>query len=434
MTDRPPESSPGTAGELNRRRVLGLGGGLLAGATLGVLGTAAGSAGLKEARGPLSDAPALPFDTHHAQQGITTPQPRHLALAALDLAPELTGRLGRQELGGLLRDWSTAARTFVAGDPLTAALGPSPGLAAPADTGDAVDLAASGLTISFGFGPGLFDAARALTPAAARPRQLQPLPAFRGDALEGPWSGGELLIAAAADDPQVALHAVRNLARIGRGAVGLRWLQRGFLPDTRDPDGIPRNLMGFKDGISMLDHQDAQVARRLLWAGAESPAWMRDGGTYLVVRRIRMLLESWDRTALTDQEAIIGRSKAGGELPSAPEHRDPAGLTVNAPGYAGTTRRSHVVLARSAAAAGQQLLRRPYSYADGVDPATGQLDGGLLFLAFQRRIDAQFTPMQALLSTSDALSAYSRHIGSATFALPPASRGPRDWVGSGLFG
>lgn len=412
---------------LSRRRLLELGGGFAAGAALG------GGAAIAGSSTPAGNGNAqqLPFDGPHAQQGITTLRQRHLALASFDLSDDLTGAFGRHELAGLLEDWSGAARRLAAGQAVDAGLSAAGGLGAAADPGSAEGLDAAGLTLTFGFGPGVFAAARRLVAAGDRPVRFTTLPAFPGEGLEERWSGGDLIVAAGADDAQVAVHAVHTLMRIGRGAVRLRWLQRGFVPSA--PEGeAPRNLMGFQDGQSMLDHRDAGVANRLLWAGADAPVWMRGGGTFLVVRRIRMLLESWDTATLEHQETTIGRSRGRGDLlpGTAIGGADLEGAPAEP--YAADARGSHATVARRAAEATGQILRRPYSYADGVVEATGQLDAGLVFLAYQRSIPDQFVPMQARLARADALNEYTQAIGSAVFAMPPASRSARDWVGRPL--
>jgi deferrochelatase/peroxidase EfeB len=191
--------------------------------------------------------------------------------------------------------------------------------------------------------------------------------------------------------------------------------------------------MGFRDGQSMLDHRDPAVSSKLLWAGPDAPAWMRGGGTQLVVRRIRMRFEQWDTATIQHQESTVGRSKRDGVfLPETAVGRGDDGAAVDPDGTG--LEGSHATVARAAASATGQILRRPYSYADGIVPADGQLDAGLIFLAFQRSIRDQFIPMQERLARLDAMNEYTTPIGSAVFVVPPASRGPKDWVGSGLFG
>src|SRR5262249_21595195 len=150
--------------------------------------------------------------------------------------------------------------------------------------------------------------------AARRPAALCELPAFGDDALDPATSGGDLCVQACADDPQVAFHAVRNLARRGRGGVVMRWSQLGSgrTSSTSRAQDTPRNLMGFKDGTNNITLEDTAGPERHVWVRAASgPTWLT-GGTYLVARRVRMLIEVWDRSTLADQESTIGRSKTSG--------------------------------------------------------------------------------------------------------------------------
>src|SRR5205085_8150151 len=119
---------------------------------------------------------------------------------------------------------------------------------------------------------------------------------------------------ACANDPQVAVHAIRNLARVGFGTVAVRYSQLGFgrTSSTTRAQQTPRNLLGFKDGTNNLKAEDTERLDKNVWvAHGDGPDWLT-GGTYLVTRRIRMRIESWDRTALKEQERIIGRRKGSG--------------------------------------------------------------------------------------------------------------------------
>ena len=229
------------------------------------------------------------------QAGIATPAQDRLALAAFDV----TDGARRSDLIALLRDWTAAAAAMTAGRPVpgSSAVPAAP----PADTGEAAGLPPASLTLTAGFGPGLFD--RRFGLASRRPAALAPLPALPGDELDPNRSGGDLAVQACADDPQVAFHAARNLARVGRGIVTMRWFQLGFgrTSSTSTAQSTPRNLMGFKDGTRNIKGEDTAALEAHVWVGRESEqAWLR-GGSYLVVRRIRMLIESWDRGTLADQ-------------------------------------------------------------------------------------------------------------------------------------
>jgi len=370
-----------------------------------------------------SEAPAavdqtVAFHGRH-QAGIATPAQDRLHFAAFDVEEGLRA----DDLRGLLREWSRAAERMTAGRPVGDANHEA--LAPPQDTGEALGLTPAHLTVTFGLGPSLFDARFGL---AGRPPALRDLPALPGDELDRARSGGDLCIQACADDPQVAFHAVRNLARIGRGAVTVRWSQLGFgrTSSTSRAQATPRNLLGFKDGTANLKAEDVEALERHVWVAGDrpgEPAWLRDG-TYLVARRIRMLIEVWDRASLGDQEQTIGRHKATG----APlgEREEFATLDVGR-----LPADSHVRLAAPSRNGGAALLRRGYSFTDGLDDRLGQLDAGLFFLSFQRDPEA-FVRVQRRLGAGDALNEYIKHVGSGVWAIPPGAR-RGGYVGEGLF-
>ncbi|HZO61993.1 MAG TPA: iron uptake transporter deferrochelatase/peroxidase subunit [Gaiellaceae bacterium] len=357
----------------------------------------------------------VPFHGEH-QAGIATPAQDRLHFAAFDMVAE-----GRSELRDVLRDWTRAAERMCAGEAVGRDDTP---LAPPVDTGEAAGLGAARLTVTFGLGPSLFDC---FGLAADRPRALVELPAFAGDELDPGRSGGDLAVQACADDPQVAFHAVRNLARIGRGAVVMRWSQLGFgrTSSTSRTQATPRNLMGFKDGTNNIKAEDADALARNVWVGPRAaPAWLR-GGTYMVTRRIRMLIEVWDRASLDDQERTIGRRKESG----APFGRSGEFDRVD---LASTPADAHIRLAAPAENRGTRILRRGYSFTDGMDAELGQLDAGLFFVSFQND-PAAFVTLQRRLAGSDALDEYIKHTGSALFACPPGVR-PGGYVGETLLG
>jgi deferrochelatase/peroxidase EfeB len=395
---------------------------LLASAGAGGLAAAAGGGfalGRETAGdGPDAAAQIVPFHGEH-QAGIATAAQDRLHFAAFDVEDGLRAR----DLRDLLREWSRAAERMTTGRLVGDDAGEQ--LAPPADTGEALGLTPARLTVTFGLGPSLFDDRFGLD--ASRPEPLRDLPALPGDELDPGRSGGDLCVQACADDPQVAFHAVRNLARIGRGAVTVRWSQLGFgrTSSTSRAQATPRNLLGFKDGTRNLKAEDtADLARHVWVAGdrAGEPAWLR-GGTYLVARRIRMLIEVWDRASLGDQEQTIGRHKASGAPLGGREEFD-------APNLARLPADSHVRLAAPSSNGGVALLRRGYSFTDGLDDRLGQLDAGLFFLSFQRDPDA-FIRVQRRLGATDALNEYIKHVGSGLWAIPPGAR-RGGWVGETL--
>src|SRR5262249_16185187 len=194
------------------------------------------------------------------------------------------------------------------------------------DTGEALGLLAARLTVTFGFGAGLFlkDGIDRFGLAHRRPAAFDPLPHFPGEQLQPEWTGGDLLIQACADDPQVALHAVRRLARIADGTAVLRWGQPGFVRYTASR-GTPRNLLGFKDGTINPAVGNDSIMRRFIWVGPEGPGWM-EGGSYVAIRRIRLALAEWDRLPVAAQERIIGRHKYSGAPLGRREEFDPVDL------------------------------------------------------------------------------------------------------------
>jgi deferrochelatase/peroxidase EfeB len=256
-----------------------------------------------------------------------------------------------------------------------------------------------------------------------------------GDQLDPARCDGDLCVQACADDPQVALHAVRNLLRIGRGAVELRWLQLGFGVNTATTthEATPRNLMGFKDGTRNLKVDEPSGLDAHVWVGNDEPqSWLR-GGTYVVARRIRMLIESWDHDSLGDQEAVIGRHKhTGAPLTGRQEFDTPDFSARGADGEPTIPVDAHIRLAAPEQNHGHHLLRRGYAYTDGIDARTGLLDAGLFFICFQRDPRRQFVAIQRRLGTSDALNEYIQHTGSGLFAVPPGTS-PGGYVADRLF-
>ncbi|MEU3554224.1 iron uptake transporter deferrochelatase/peroxidase subunit [Streptomyces fragilis] len=400
----------------SRRAVLGWGGAGLALGAAAVGGTVA-VAGAGE-DGPSSSDGVVPFHGRH-QAGIATPVQDRLHFAAFDVRTK-----DRAELVRMLKEWTRAAERMTAGRAVgEGAYGGIPE-APPDDTGEALGLPASRLTLTIGFGPSLFDDRFGL--AGRRPDALEDLPKFPGDNLDPARSGGDLCVQACADDPQVAVHAIRNLTRIGFGTVAIRWSQLGFgkTSSTTPEAQTPRNLFGFKDGTRNISGTDTASLDQHVWAGGGNAGWMA-GGSYLVARRIRMNVETWDRTSLQEQEDVFGRDKRrGAAVGRSGEHDEPF-LKAMKPD-------SHVRLAHPDSNGGAAMLRRGYSFTDGTD-GLGRLDAGLFFLAYQSDPRTGFVPVQRALARSDALNEYIQHVGSALFAVPPGVRDEDDWWGRALF-
>ena len=423
MTEATPGSGP------SRRRFLGV--------ALGAAGVAAaGGAGFGVARAtepsatePSASAPSdqVPFYGVH-QAGIATPAQDRLAFAAFDITTTDV-----HAVQTMLGSWAAAAARMTAGE----AIGPTETApqAPPVDTGEAFGLGPAQLTVTVGFGPSLFDDRLGL--ARKRPAALADLPAFPGDALDPDRSDGDLCVQACANDPQVAFHVIRNFARIGRGTVVMRWSQLGFgrTSSTSTSQETPRNLMGFKDGTNNLKAEDTAELNQFVWVANETDQpWMK-GGSYLVARRVRMLIESWDADYLADQETIFGRRKDTGAPLTGRSEFDLVDLSAQAPdGSLAIETDAHIRLAAPSSHGGQRILRRGYSYTDGTDPQTGQLDAGLFFIAFQKDPRVQFASIQRMLGERDLLNEYIKHVGSGLFAVPPGLSEAGDWFGKSLFG
>lgn len=413
---------------VSRKEMLRIAG---AGFALGAGGAALAAGGYTTVRGmeetPAADAARVPFHGLN-QAGIATQQQEHLHFAALDLVTE-----DLDAVRDLLRAWSDAAARMCAGQP-AGDENESPFLP-PDDTGEAMGLSPARLTLTMGFGPTLFerDGEDRYGLASRRPAALSYIPQLPGDALEEGRSGGDLCVQACADDPQVAFHAVRNLVRIARGTAVVRWSQLGFgrAASTSRTQSTPRNLMGLKDGTNNIKAEDGDLMDRFVWVPySDGLKWM-GGGTYLVARRIRMLIEVWDRVSLDDQERTIGRHKYSGAPIGGADEFDPVDLEARAEdGELLIPENSHVRLAR--ASDEEKILRRGYSFTDGTD-GLGRLDAGLFFLAYQKDARAGFIPVQRSLARHDALNEYIQHVGSAHFAVPPGVRDKGDWWGRALF-
>lgn len=428
--DRDGEALPAPApAGLSRRGLLGLlgagAGGLvvggIAGAAIGGAAASASEAAAEGTRHPFFGA---------RQAGITTRVQEHLHFAAFDLAPGAT----REDLVSLLQDWSYAAARMTQGLEVSAsgAVGGSP-QAPPDDTGEALGLPASALTLTFGFGPTLFekDGVDRFGIAHRRPEALVDLPRFLGDDLTPQMTGGDLCVQACADDPQVAVHAVRNLSRIAFGRARIRWSQLGFgrTSRTTTAQATPRNLFGFKDGTANILADDEEALRTHVWvAESDGPDWLV-GGSYLVARKIRQTIETWDRLQLAEQERTIGRDKAQGAPLSGGDEFAAPDFAASRAGAAVIDAHAHVRLAHPDANGGVRLLRRGYNFVDGND-AVGALAAGLFFVSYQRSPE-QFVTVQRALS-SDLLSEYIVHVGSGVFAVPPGAASG-SYVGAGLF-
>ncbi|MBI5028552.1 MAG: deferrochelatase/peroxidase EfeB [Actinobacteria bacterium] len=433
MTRR--EDAPDAAasrGGLSRR---GLIGSAAAGGALAIAGAGAMAASAPAAAASAPQWSTVPFHGAH-QAGITTAAQDRLHFAAFDLLPSAT----RDDVVGLLRDWTRAAARMTQGlgaGPAGPLSGPYD--APPDDTGEAIGLDPANLTITIGFGPTLFrDAGGAdrFGLADRRPEALARLPHFPGDKLDPAGSDGDLCVQACSNDPQVAVHAIRNLTRIAFGRAAVRWSQLGFgrTSSTARDQATPRNLFGFKDGTASLRAEDTDDLDAHVWtapSGDARTSWL-DGGSYLVVRKIAMHIETWDRSSLREQERIVGRTKAEGAPLSGGDEFTAADFAR--PGRGGTPlvdAHSHLALAHPEHNDGVRMLRRGYNYVDG-STSLGRLAAGLFFMAYVTDPRTHYIPMQTAMASSDLLSEYLQHIGSGLWAVPGGVR-EGEFVGQALF-
>ena len=394
---------------------------------LGVAGALAGVAGAGETAGTAAAAtpnhpavgPVSFFGPHQA--GIVTPQPPAAAFVALDVvAPD------RAALTQLLRTITSRARFLTTGG-VPSDLGTA---SPPADSGTlGPDVPADGLTVTLSAGATLFDGRFGL--AEQKPIRLVPMRTFPNDDLDPAWVGGDLLMQLCGGSSDVVLHALRDIAKHTRGAMQLRWRMDGFLSPRR-PTGVPRNHLGFMDGIANPAVHDPAVADQLLWVvpGHGEPGWAV-GGSYHVVRLIRMFVEFWDRVSLHEQQTMIGRYRADGA---------PIGMTryTDVPNYAkdpygfDVPLGAHMRLAnpRTKATEPSRIYRRGYNYDLGID-LNGDLNMGLVFTCFQQDVARQFEATQKRL-IDEALVDYISPFGGGYFFALPGVRNKDDWLGRGL--
>ncbi|GIJ32488.1 Dyp-type peroxidase [Micromonospora sediminimaris] len=393
--------------------------GLLTGGALAAGGTVVGAAAVATTRGePAGRPPERPptagvgeaVEPFHGvrQAGIATEPQAHAAFVAFTLRPGTD----RGALGRLLRLLSDDAARLTQGRP------------ALADTEPELGLLPARLTVTFGFGPGLFTAAGL---DDRRPPSVVDLPAFPIDRLQPRWSGGDLLVQLCADDPLTVAHAQRVLVKDTRPFATVRWVQQGFRRAAgAEPGRTQRNLFSQLDGTA--NPKPGTPVETAVWI-ADGPDWLRDGTT-LVVRRISMNLETWDLLGRTDRELAVGRRlDSGAPLTGTREHDEPDFAALGPDGLTVISDFSHLTRAHVTDDR-FRILRRPYNY-DGVPAADGTADSGLIFAAYQADIATQFLPIQRRLAERDLLNEWTTPIGSAVFAVPPGCP-EGGWVGQQL--
>ncbi len=411
---RPDQAVPGRSGA-SRRTFLQGGAAALGGAALALGGRAAVDAASARPLPPPAPADAAGTATvafrGARQPGVDTVPQAFAAFVALDLVEGVD----RDALVRLMGIWTDDVERLMAG---------RPGLA---DTEPELAAVPARLTVTLGYGPGVFTAAGL---EDRRPPWLHPLPAFGIDRLEDRWNDGDLLLQVCADDDVTVSHAVRLLVKEARTFTTVRWVQRGFrrAPGTEKPRTTMRNLMGQVDGTRNLD---PAVDPDLVWHADASRGWLA-GGTSVVVRRIAMDLDTWDELDRSGREEAVGRRlDTGAPLTGTHEHDEPD-LDARGPnGFEVIGSFAHVRRARTDDPE-QRFLRRAYNY--DVAPPPGALsDSGLLFVTFQADVDRQLLPVQRRLDELDLLNRWTTPVGSAVFAVPPGAR-DGEHLGQGLLG
>lgn len=403
---------------------------------VGALGGALGEAALNPA--PATPSPAgeaqatlqrellsrIPFDGPH-QAGILTKAQAQSTFIALDsIAPN------RALLAEALQTLSSRARALTQGETVGVQEiddpPPDSGILGPVDTPD-------GLTVTIAFGASLFDGRYGL--ARRKPARLRAMPNFPDDELDPSRSHGDVLLQVCAEHRDTVVHTVRELMRAVAGRLTPRWRMDGFQSAQRGPSphNSPRNLFAFRDGTANPDVDDANLMNSLIWVrpGSGEPRWAT-GGTYQVVRTIRMHVEFWDRVGMFEQQTMIGRDRVtGAPLGGTEEFQDPR-YDLDPHGQR-IPLNAHIRLAnpRTGPTAEQRILRRGYNYDRGLDEA-GNLDQGLMFVAFNQDIERQFAKIQGRLAEEPMVD-YITAVGGGYFFAPAGTLGPGDWVGARLF-
>lgn len=396
------------ASGISRRTLLRSG--VLAAGAVGVAGAGFGAGHAAAAPGePLFGADTVPFYGPH-QGGIDTPPQAHAAFVGLDLKPGAD----RQRVIGLMKVWSQDAGNLAAGR--TSLTDAEPEL---------TDLP-SRLTVTFGFGPRLFEIVGLVD---QRPSWLHPLPAYPIDRLDPAWGQTDLLMQVCSEDPITLAHVQRELIKNVRSLVEVKWVQYGFARarGTEPENATMRNLFGQLDGTE--NPRGTTDFDQLIWDDGARWPWLA-GGSSLVIRRIHMDLDEWDKLDRPGRDMVLGRHQDTGAPLGGTHETDPVDINaIDDYGIPVLPPNSHVARSHRRSD-GERFLRRAYNY--DLPPAPGQVsDTGLIFAAYQRDIDAQFAPIQMRLAHGDSLNNWTTPIGSSVFVLPPgAAEG--DYVGSSL--
>lgn len=344
------------------------------------------------------------------QAGIVTPAPAATKLIGFDLLSDTDV----EALSRLMRLWSSDIANMMAGEPI------------PGDTAPELAQANTSLSITVGFGPGVFDLEGL---AQQRPAGFVTIPAMQHDRLADEWSGGDLLAIVAADDRTTIDYVSRRLIRDAETFATPRWVQTGSWRGL-DANGDPvtgRNLFGQKDGTA---NPGGDVLDESVWIDG-GPQWLT-GGTTVVIRRIEMDLDDWDDLGRSSQEKVIGRNLDDGAPLTGDREYDAPDFTATDGGELVIPEDAHIRLAHPVNNAGRRILRRGINYTHEERSGSRTVtSAGLLFLSFQANVAEQFVPIQRTLDNSDALNRWTTAIGSAVFAIP-GGFDEQGWVGRQL--
>ncbi|MFY9931840.1 MAG: Dyp-type peroxidase, partial [Streptosporangiaceae bacterium] len=366
--------------------------------------------------------PAVPFHGRY-QAGILPEPQRQTAVISFTATAA-----NRAELTDLFRTITERARFLTAGGtPPPVGIG-----APPSDSGVlGPEVTPDGLTVTAGVGSTLFDDRYGL--ASQRPAKLTAMRTFPNDNLDPAQCGGDLVLQLSAGNADTVVHALRDIARHTRGGMAVNWRIDGFTSPARPSGTVPRNMMGFMDGISNPATASRAQMSSLVWiqpGTAGEPAWT-ENGSYFVVRLIRMFVEFWDRVDITEQENIIGRRRDTGypldsqSIDATPNFAlDPTGELIP------LTAHMRLANPRTPQTTASRILRRAYNYDRGIDQV-GDLDTGLVFTCFQQDVKRQFEAVQTRL-INEPLVDYISPFGGGYFLALPGVQDSTDYLGRAL--
>ncbi|KRE59489.1 iron uptake transporter deferrochelatase/peroxidase subunit [Paenibacillus sp. Soil750] len=416
--------------KMNRRAFLGMTAAGAAGVVLGdLLGKAQAALPTNKAAATTTSETLDFYGTH--QTGVVTPAQNFANVAAFDVTTSDV-----KELQALMKQWTEMAASLMAGKPL--AVEPQDAAFPPTDTGEQLGLDTGKLTLTFAIGASLFEkeGVDRFGLRSRKPVGLTEMPIFHKDSLQEQLTHGDIVVQACADDPIICFHAIRNLTKAARGVAHLRWQQTGQLGVKAQ--GTKRNLFGFKDGTANPALQDETFMKNNVWIDAsdrESTPWLA-GGTYMVVRRIQMRIETWDQQTYSDQEEIIGRQKVSGAPMDGTTEFDTPQFAADAEGKV-TALDSHIRLSNPRTGENserERILRRGYNFMENLD-SVGRINAGLLFVCFNRNIQTQFESIQKRLTNPkmpDQMLAYTDTTGGGYFAVLPGVTSKGSYLGQTL--